>query len=73
VEFMLAHFRGMVGIYGPSRACRRLRKWASHYGPAIGMTREQRNRLLRVCSPEEVEALAGELLSGPRDSRPDRS
>jgi nifR3 family TIM-barrel protein len=64
VEFMRVHFRRLVDLRGVYRGCRQIRKWASAYGPLIGMDRAARERLLRIEQPAELEALADELAGG---------
>ena len=64
IEFMRAHFRRLVELRGVYRGCRQIRKWASAYGPLIGMDRASRDRLLRIEQPEELEALADKLAGG---------
>jgi nifR3 family TIM-barrel protein len=63
VAFMREHFRRLLEVRGELRACRQFRKWVSHYGPALDMSRSQRGRFMRNASPEELETLADELLA----------
>ena len=60
---MREHFRRLVELKGPPTACRQFRRWVRHYALALGMTRPQRSRFLRLSAPGQLEELAEELLA----------
>ncbi len=65
ISFMRSHFRALLEVRGTFRGCRQFRKWVSHYGSSLGMSREQRDCFMRISAPEQLEELAEELTGAP--------
>jgi tRNA-dihydrouridine synthase B len=61
ISFMRLHFRRLMEVRGSYRGCRQFRKWVSHYGSALKMSRTQRDLFMRITQPDELEGLADEL------------
>jgi nifR3 family TIM-barrel protein len=59
--FLTGHFLTLLSLRGEEMACRQLRKWGEHYGPALGLSEPQRGRFASFAGAAEVEGLAREL------------
>jgi tRNA-dihydrouridine synthase B len=62
--FLIGHFLTLLTMRGEEMACRALRKWGEYYGPALGLSEEERGRFANLSKAAEIEALARRLLAG---------
>ncbi len=63
VKFMTGHFWALVALRGGEMACRSFRKWCDYYGPALGLSEEQRAGFSKLSDGADVQTLARQLLA----------